>query len=97
MFSDHTPYPGTLTVICFTALERYANMYIISLCRESVLMGLNRAAGEGNLTASDECPVTYVSLSHTKVDIVINAGERVDSSAPGAGWASVGLCLFHLP
>lgn len=62
-------------------------MYIISLCRESVLMGLNRAAGEGNLTASNECPVTYVSLSHTKVDIVINAGERIDSSAPRAGWA----------
>lgn len=56
-------------------------------------MGLNRAAGEGNLTANDECPVTYVSLSRTEVDIVLNAGEWVDSSVPRSGWASVGLRL----
>lgn len=46
-------------------------MYIASLWRETALMGLNRASGEGNLTGSDECPVTYVILSHTTVDIYI--------------------------
>lgn len=86
IFSDLIPYPSTQTDICFTALEHYANMYIFSLWRESVLMGLNRASGEGNLTASDECPVTYVSLSHTQVDMnVVNAGKRVDLSLPGVG------------
>lgn len=46
-------------------------MYIAGLWRERAPMGLNRASKEGNLTASDECPVTYVSLSHTQVDISI--------------------------
>lgn len=46
-------------------------MYIASLWRESAAMGLNRGSKEGNLTASDECAVTYVSLSHTQVDINI--------------------------
>lgn len=57
--------------ICFIALEHYVNMYTASLSREAALMGLNRASGEGNLTGSDECPVTYVILSHTQVDVNI--------------------------
>lgn len=51
-------------------------MYIVSLWRESAPMGLNRACEEGNLTASDECPVTYVSLSHTQMDINIIMQQR---------------------
>lgn len=46
-------------------------MYIAILLRETALMGLNRASGEGNLTGSNECPVTYVILSHTQVDVNI--------------------------
>ena len=51
-------------------------MYIAILWRESAPTELNRASEEGNLTASDECPVTYVSLSHTQMDINIIMQER---------------------
>lgn len=57
--------------ICFIALEHYVNMYIASLWRQSMPTELNSASKEGNLAASDECLVTYVSLSHTQVDINI--------------------------
>lgn len=63
-----------------------------------MLMTLNRASGEGNLTASHECPATYVSLSPKQVDInIILTGERVDPSVPEVGWASGGLRVFQLP
>lgn len=51
--------------ICLIALEHYVNMYIVSLRRDRAPMGLNSASKEGNLKASNECPLTYVSLSHT--------------------------------
>lgn len=57
-------YTG-LYSFCFIALEHYANMYIVGLWRESARMGLNTASKEDNLRASDECPLTYVSLSRT--------------------------------
>lgn len=67
---------GMAVFIYFIALEHYVNMYIVSLWRESVPMGLNRVSEEGNLTASYECPITYVSLSHTQMDINIIMQER---------------------
>lgn len=48
-------------------------------------MGLNRACEEGNLTASDECPVTYVSLSHTNGHQHHHAAKVADPSAPAVG------------
>lgn len=73
-------------------------MYIASLWRQTAPMGLNRVSEEGNLTASDECPATYVSLSHTQVDISIIMQESGQTHLrQGQARASGGLRLFHLP
>lgn len=71
-----TQHTDRTVFICFTALENYVNVYIVSLWRESALMGLNRASEEGNLTARDEWPATHVSLSYTQMDINIIIQER---------------------
>lgn len=66
-------------------------MYIVSLWRESVPMGLNSASKEGNLRASDECPLTYVSLSHTHKWTSRSSCSRASRPicGPGHPWGSV--------
>lgn len=74
--------PYQLTEDCihlfYCVREHYVNMYIVALWRESVPMGLNEASKEASLTASHECPVAYVSLSHThtQVDIILQDSEE---------------------
>lgn len=76
-------------------------MSTASLWRESASIGLNRASEEGNLTASDECPVTYVSLSHTHKWTSTSARRRkgkpiCDRGRPGHLGGGRGFLLFHL-